>query len=65
MFALGKTLKPSLKFASMARAYPSEAPFEYSALGKSPGVTTYKYSNLLCTFINYSHKNLYNIDTWP
>ncbi len=36
----------SLIFASKARASPSGAPFRYSILGKSPGLTL-KYKNRL------------------
>ncbi len=39
MFVPGKPLKPSLMFASTARACPSEAPFSRSTQGFTPDLT--------------------------
>jgi hypothetical protein len=62
MFVRDKPFQSSLKLASKARAYPSEAPVKCSTLGKAPGLTHKHYtrmerperdSRLLQTFINY------------
>jgi hypothetical protein len=55
--------------------YPSEAPFRFSCLGYSPGLTHKyltrleklardKHSSLLQKSVNYDHKKFYNIGPW-
>ncbi len=46
VFLLGQPFQPSLMFVSKARAYPSGAPFRWSILVQSRGLSHKHYSRL-------------------
>jgi len=75
MFVHCKPFQESRVFVGNAGAYPNEAHFRCSTLGKAPGLAHKqqtilerlawsKHSSLLRNFVTYGSKTLYNIGPW-